>query len=71
MSWFWSNQSSSLTGAEVQFYNIDGSPNYKPADAIVSTLAVKGVGGLGDIAEKNMGKVAKNVMSSFNKLNAA
>lgn len=60
-----------LTGAEVQFYNIDGSPNYKPADAIVPTLATKGVGGLGDIAEKNMGKVAKNVMSSFNKLNAA
>jgi len=60
-----------LTGAEVQFYNIDGSPNYKPADAIVPTLAVKGVGGLGNIAEKTMGKVAKKVMSSFNKLNAA
>ena len=70
-NWAGSGATNPLTGAEVQFYNIDGSPNYKPADAIVSTLAVKGVGGLGDIAEKNMGKVAKNVMSSFNKLNAA
>ena len=70
-NWAGSGATNPLTGAEVQFYNIDGSPNYKPADAIVPTLATKGVGGLGDIAEKNMGKVAKNVMSSFNKLNAA
>ena len=70
-NWAGSGATNPLTGAEVQFYNIDGSPNYKPADAIVQTLATKGVGGLGDIAEKNMGKVAKNVMSSFNKLNAA
>ena len=60
-----------LTGAEVQFYNMDGSPNYNPSTSIVTTLATQGTGGLGTMAKGTIGKKATSIMKNFNKLNAA
>ena len=60
-----------LTGTEVQFYNMDGSPNYDPTASIVTTMATQGTGGLGTMAKTAMGKTATSVMKNFNRLNAA
>ena len=52
-----------LTGTEVQFYNMDGSPNYDPTASIVTTMATQGTGGLGTMAKTAMGKTATSVMN--------